>query len=456
MSGYRKRKSSDSLEGDRKRIPLERYDYGPFKQECDNAQVSQRLYSAVPYNYVASSVATVAASGGVQNTVVYSRPRYYNSQYMEPYRSDDRNVISSVRNYSSGLNDVLPSAYYDKGRQMNFKHEVYINSLRQSEPRVVNFNDLRRHLSDIDIRYVYNWNFSTALDLTLELESSLNYFVDTRNELVFLRKIQRTQCIPFSYNEINITNRNGMYNRMRFLEDESSYRSNRMNQLFNQLQSVVIPAIIDDIRYIHSVSYEKAWTNRARYWFTLFKRIKWEHRATSDGFKNQQSKHRRPYRRYANKNEADSAGKVNFKTEKGVVPKVFLFDAKSVKVEKQSKVPQGQPKNAPLPKQDPIRPPENHIQTVSHIGEHRIPSGETNNPPVSDNIVQPSRPDIETTKNVEISETVGADKESDRSNSCVIVEQDVSLVDVKDDDNNDDSGINDNPPEGDSMVNECD
>lgn len=115
--------------------------------------------------------------------------------------------------------------------------------------RYVNFSDLKRHLSDIDVGCLCNWNFTTAFDLAEELESSLKYFIDTRNELIFLRKLHRQQCIPFSYNEIHITNTSRMYDRIKFLENESAYRSNRMNQLFYQLQNVVIPSVIDDIRY---------------------------------------------------------------------------------------------------------------------------------------------------------------------------------------------------------------
>lgn len=478
MSAYRKRKSSDILEGDRKRIPLDRYDGWFIKQE-HNAQSSNngRLYAAVPYNYDSSSVAPVIASGGVQSAVVFNRPhRYYNSsQYVDqPYRSDDRNVISSN---SSGCNGVVSLAYYDKGRQMNFQHEVYINSLRQSEPRydrvhnvlcppirniknfhfnrIVNFNELRRHLSDIDIRLVYNWNFSTALDLTLELESSLNYFVDTRNELVFLRKMQRTQCIPFSYNEINITNRNGIYNRMRFLQDESFFRSNRMNQLFYQLQSVVIPAIIDDIRYVHSVSYEKAWINRARYWFNLYKQIKWEHAVDGGGDFKQQSKHRRPHRKNANINEAGvgDVDKANFTSETFVPMKVLPFDSKCNKIEEKStngtQVP---PKYTALQpsKQDTILPPENCIQTVSHIVQYTITPVDTNN-----SVLLQQQVPLERKETVEIGENIGAETDTDRSNSCVIAEQDVSFVDLKEDDNNNDSGKNDNLPEEDFTINQC-
>lgn len=149
MSGFRKRRSSDSLEGDRKRIPLDRYDYGSYiKQEYDNAQVNnngRQIYSAVPYNYVASSIVPAVTSGHVQSAVVYSNPqRYGNSQYVEPYRPEnERSLISSTSNYNAGYgySDVLPSAYYDKGRQMNFNHEVYINSLRQSEPRYGRMHD---------------------------------------------------------------------------------------------------------------------------------------------------------------------------------------------------------------------------------------------------------------------------------------------------------------------------
>ncbi len=131
MSGYRKRRSSDSLEGDRKRISFDRYNYSDSHVKQENAQVSngRQTYVSVPYNCVAP-----VASAGIQSAIVCNKPmRYYNTQ---PYTTDvgNNNVISSIRSYSTGYNDVL-SAAYDTRRQMNFKHEVYINSLRQSDPR---------------------------------------------------------------------------------------------------------------------------------------------------------------------------------------------------------------------------------------------------------------------------------------------------------------------------------
>lgn len=271
--------------------------------------------------------------------------------------------------------------------------------------------------------------------------------------------MQYTQCDHFSYNEINITNRNGIYNRMRFLEDESSYRSNRMNQLFHHLQRVVLPATIDDIRYVHSVSYEKAWTNRARYWFNLFKQMKWEHRLNGGDFTYTHSKHRRPYRRHALKEQVAPVDKMNFKSEADIVPKQWAFDAKIVKIEKRSNITPAPPKDTVLSKHDPIKQSDNRIQAAgSHIVEHTTSPDDIHaDIPVFDNIVEPLRQGvaIETKENVEVNENVAADKESDRSNSCVIIEQNVSLVVLKDDDNNCVSNNDANPPEGDTSVNEC-
>lgn len=130
MNVYRKRKSSDSLEGDRKRISSECYEYGShIKQEPHpHARNNGRQNSvAVPYNYIAP-----VAPVGIQSAIVYNKP-YYNSQYVDQYNLDKMNANPSNRNYSSGYGEAANS--YDNRRHMNFKHEVYINSLRQSEPR---------------------------------------------------------------------------------------------------------------------------------------------------------------------------------------------------------------------------------------------------------------------------------------------------------------------------------
>lgn len=130
MSGYRKRRASDSLEGDRKRTSFERYDCDSYiKQEynphvrCNNGRQN---YVAVPYNYVAP-VAPI-----IQSAIVCNKPqRYYYSRTAEPLQADKANVILSIRNYSSS--DDAISIY--ENRRMNYEYEVYINSLRQSEPR---------------------------------------------------------------------------------------------------------------------------------------------------------------------------------------------------------------------------------------------------------------------------------------------------------------------------------
>lgn len=306
--------------------------------------------------------------------------------------------------------------------------------------RAVNFNDLRRRLSEIDIRYVYNWKFASALDLTIELESSLKYFVDTRNELVFLRKLQRQQWTPFSYNEINIANRNGMQNRMRFLEAESAYRSNRMNLLFHQLQNVVIPSIIDDIRYVHSVVYEKSWVNRARYWFSLFKQIRWENtsRYRNDGVGSKFSrKHRRSRRNYSIKDEEFGVGNnVNIKSE-------TIQTSIDVKVENVSQI---QAKKTTLRRKETENPNQTVSNTVDGNNNAMLANGSeltASSPPVA--VVVETKATQDDVHNQE------AAKDSEQSNSSiVIVEPNVSVVSVTDDDRPHDASDNVNPPEGDT------
>lgn len=112
MSNYRKRKSSDSLESDRKRFSYERYDCDSYiKQE--NKPHGRLNHPSAPSN--------------IQYVKSYQSRRYYN-QYVEPHNSVKRNVINYNPSY-----DAL--AMYDDQRQMNFKYEVYLNSLRQCKSR---------------------------------------------------------------------------------------------------------------------------------------------------------------------------------------------------------------------------------------------------------------------------------------------------------------------------------
>lgn len=134
MSGYRKRKSSDSLEGDRKRISNGCYNYPNIKREYDvqvsNKHGRQQSSSnvSVPYNYTAP----IASSASIQSAVVYNNSHLYGQPYKSFDTLDNSNGMSSIRNY--GYDDDLSEAYNNR-RQMNFVHENYINSLRQSAPR---------------------------------------------------------------------------------------------------------------------------------------------------------------------------------------------------------------------------------------------------------------------------------------------------------------------------------
>ncbi len=230
---------------------------------------------------------------------------------------------------------------------------------------------------------------------------------------------------------------------MRFLEDESAYRSNRMNLLFHQLQSVVIPSIIDDIRYVHSVAYEKSWTNRARYWFKIYRQIKWENgkwdsrnKYSAKGQKYQHSNQRRSYRSYVN--EDDVASDANVKTDEVATRR------KVIKSEKKSK---SQSKGTASHKQDAIEHQTvKRDQTMSNVVEKAIASNDCNNNSV------PEAPPQEIAGTVEKEDKVGlqeANEESDLSKSLVIIEANVSVVSVPDDDNHPNDLNNDaNPPEG--------
>lgn len=207
-----------------------------------------------------------------------------------------------------------------------------------------------------------------------------------------------------------------------------------MNQLFDQLQSVVIPSIIDDIRYVHSISYEKSWTNRARYWFSLFKHIRRE--------KGSEAHARRPRR--SNTDEVDDTRRI--KSEVISTPQTLSTDVKSVKIEN---VPVIQSKDTISMEQE-----DKNIQTMSNIVEKTIESDDLNN------ILEPVRTaESETVMSVGNVDTPLVSAENDDkaqldeengielSNSLVIIEPNVSLVTVADDDHHDSSN-NDNPPEG--------
>lgn len=223
-----------------------------------------------------------------------------------------------------------------------------------------------------------------------------------------------------------------------------------MNQLFHQLQSVVIPSIIDDIRSVHSVSYERSWTSRARYWFSQFKRIKWVKRSGIVNNKyHAREYHHRSYqsdrRNYNVKDEFEVTNNVNVKSELVVKPKALSLGKKTVKSET---ILQVQSEDISLRKQVTNMQPEKPVQTMSTIVEKTMESEDSNNVLVVEKIVEVEHQEI----GVESQDKVDADKECESDNlssSFVIIEPNISVVTVPDDDNNDSSN-NANPPEGDN------
>lgn len=238
---------------------------------------------------------------------------------------------------------------------------------------------------------------------------------------------------------------------MKFLENESSYRSNRMNQLFHQLQSVVIPSIIDDIRYVHSVSYERSWTNRARYWFSQFKQIKWLKRSgivNNRARKNYHRSYQSDHRSSNVKDEFEVTNNVNVKSELVVKPKASSLGKNTDKSENILKV---QSKNLSLREQVTNMQPEKTVQIMSTIVEKPIELDDSNNDVVLEKIVEAEHEGIAVESQDKVD--LGADKECESDNlssSLVIIEPNISVVTVPDDDNND-SSSNANPPEGDNI-----
>lgn len=115
-SAYRKRRSDESLDGDRKRILYDRsYDLYQIKQEYSYGGQANGSY------YRENNC--VAASESFNN--------YYGSRTMGGVQSA---VVYNRANCNNSLNDTLLGEY-DARRRINFQHEVYINSLRQCEPR---------------------------------------------------------------------------------------------------------------------------------------------------------------------------------------------------------------------------------------------------------------------------------------------------------------------------------
>lgn len=283
--------------------------------------------------------------------------------------------------------------------------------------RDVNFANLQRHLSDIEIESCNNWNFSTALDLTEELGSSLLYFVDTSNELVFLKKLKRHRLLPYPYDEINITDHVELDNRIKFLENELNHRSYRMNQLFHRLQKVVTPSIIDDIRYVHCVSYQKSWCKRAHYWFSEFKEIQRD-QYFSRTVESLPSKYQKSYGKI--KDEFDVTNNVHIKSDDVVATSKTSFDRKTVKIKK-SKIKKA--------KSSKIRSKDAKLRA----GRPTTKSGKINQTMSSyANVWKTLQNLTNLVQNLE----PGADNgnESDQSNSFEIIEPNVSVISISEDD----------------------
>lgn len=116
----RKRRSSDNLEGDRKRIRFERYDCGSYnKREYNDHFMNngRQNHSAAP-----SHCYTPAAPVKIKSKVVCTSEQYPSNQ---PYKSADKGDVF-LSNYKS---------IYDNRRQRNVKPETYIDSLLRPKPR---------------------------------------------------------------------------------------------------------------------------------------------------------------------------------------------------------------------------------------------------------------------------------------------------------------------------------
>ncbi|KAJ6639930.1 hypothetical protein Bhyg_12677 [Pseudolycoriella hygida] len=453
FSTFRKRKPSDCHEIDAKRS---RFNYGSY---LSHIKQEYKEYSPHGINggqkheaYNFMKPVTPVGILKLPSAVVY-KPERFSNQYVGAYMlADEREVVSSTRQYSSAYDATI--AVYDDQRRMNFQPELYIDSLRHTEARNVNFTDLRRLLSDIDISCLSTVNFSNAWELSEELESSLKYFVDTRNEIVFLRKLERQHCFQFSYNGINISNRNGIFNRLKFLESESYYRCNRMNQLFRQLQTVVRPTIVDDIRYMHSISYEKHWTNRARYWFNQFKEIKWGQgghpsRHVKMYLTKYRPSKREIYYQNAGENKNEILNNWNVKFEKSVKNE----PPKSLKDEK---LPKTQIPNKTNATMSNVVTKAKTVSDCTNVQSEEIVMAE---PQVINETKEVSGAEAAeqqmstgeiiavNEKEVELqAQQVDKENESVLSNSLVIVEEQISVVSVTDDD----FSHNINNPDGDT------
>lgn len=115
MSGHRKRRTTDSLDGDKKRILFERYDHRLHDKREYNHHVTNtglQRHVAIPNNYY-KPVAPVR----IQSKVVCISQRNYNNRNVEPYKCGDKGTVTS-NNYNSG----------NENRHCEYKS--YINSLR--------------------------------------------------------------------------------------------------------------------------------------------------------------------------------------------------------------------------------------------------------------------------------------------------------------------------------------
>lgn len=287
--------------------------------------------------------------------------------------------------------------------------------------------------------------------------------MDTKNELIFLRKIQHEHCVPFSYNEMNFPNQNELYNRIQFLEHVSAYRSNWIDKLFHQLQSVVIASIVDAITYMHSLLYEKSWTHRKHYYYTLFVQIKrqksslvinkqiYQESDDSDHQRSDQSSHQSRNIKVENdrfadiclkeirdigkrikerdillkelEGKRDVANRVNVKSE-NYVPTSSMLDYKIIKVEKPDM------RYAKL-----LQDLEMYLKNIRDNVD--VPNNMNIKSEKKD--MQSERPSIgELLKKCEhLQVDLGADSEGNLSDSCEIIETNVNVVNVSEDDDHD-------------------
>lgn len=190
-------------------------------------------------------------------------------------------------------------------------------------------------------------------------------------------------------------------------------------------------------RYVHSISYDKSWVNRARYWFNLLKQIKWEkgikfnhHSNRTHGFSKYHGTN--SYENYKVKDE-DLKGRV--KSEVVITAKIpTLLGSKSDRIQKLK----SNKSNTDLSEQNSNIQSDKSVQTVG--------SGDKNNNSLlATNVqvqIQPQETAVENADNANQQENV-----ENESESFIIIEPNISVVTITDEDNLDASN-NVDPPEG--------